>query len=33
MFPVACRWVGQITLVVVSLHGWLYYIYWAIKHA
>ncbi|KAL4432588.1 hypothetical protein ABPG77_000525 [Micractinium sp. CCAP 211/92] len=25
------RWIGHVTMVVLSLHGWLYYIYWALK--
>lgn len=26
------RWIGHITMVVLTFHGWLYYIYWAVKH-
>ncbi|KAI7839460.1 hypothetical protein COHA_006861 [Chlorella ohadii] len=26
------RWLGHITMVVLSLHGWLYYLYWAMAH-
>ena len=31
VFKLSCRWVGHITLVVLSLHAWCYYIYWALK--
>ncbi|PSC74273.1 Superoxide-generating NADPH oxidase heavy chain subunit B [Micractinium conductrix] len=27
------KWIGHVTLWVVSLHGWLYYLYWALKQA